>query len=126
DVARADERPRSAGEQHLNAARRPEDDAALREGLPEHARRDNHRQHADAADAGKPGIVGDAESRWAGEALEVERGWEADAGSGEADPLLVRASPRTLNARGPAGQGPLSYSALSHVVDVPRGSPVAW
>jgi hypothetical protein len=85
DVARADERARASGEEDLHAARRPHQDRALRERLPEHARRHDDGEHADAADAGEPRLVGDAEARGAREALEVHGRREADAGTSDDD-----------------------------------------
>ena len=87
DVARTDERTRAAREEYLHAARRAHVDGALRERLTEHARRDDDREHPDAADAGEPRVVGDAKPCGARESFEVYGRREAHAGSSDDDAM---------------------------------------
>ncbi len=77
DVARADERTQTPAEEDLHAYGHAHGHRALSQRLGERRRGDDEREHADAADAREPGLVGHAEPRRTGEALQMHRRREA-------------------------------------------------
>jgi hypothetical protein len=86
-VARTDERSQATAEQHLHAHRRPDRHRPMRQRV--RKRRGGHHQgeHPRAARACETRLVGNAEARRAGEALEVHRRGETDAGARHEDPV---------------------------------------
>ena len=85
DVARADEGAEPPCEEHLHAHRRANEHGSVRERLGQRGRRDDQREHPDAADAREARVVGDAQPRGAREPLEVHGRRKTDAGARHED-----------------------------------------
>src|SRR5690349_22394871 len=79
DVARANERAHATREENLHAPRRPKRDRSERERLSELPGRNDEREHARAPDGGEPWIVGDRQTGWRTETLEMNGRRKADA-----------------------------------------------